>query len=166
MMIDPAAFRHAMSSVAAPVTVVTTMDGATPYGTTVSSFSSLSMTPPLVMFALDGRSRLLAALQSNSRLAVNVLGHGQEGLATTFAQPRADRFCDSDWYTSSGLPRLPGIAAWFECRGEQVITAGDHEIVLATVLNAEIFDGLPLLYAQRTFGTHSALLSAACPITR
>src|ERR1700704_3968535 len=126
--IDSATFRDAMSSVAAPVTVVTTMDGATPYGTTVSSFWALAMTPPLVMFALDGRSRLLTALQRNPRLAINILGHGQEGLATTFAQPRADRFCDSGWYTSAGLPRLPGIAAWFECRGEQVITAGGHEI--------------------------------------
>lgn len=161
--IDPAAFRDAMSRVAAPVTVVTTMDRSGPCGTTVSSFSSLSMSPPLVMFALDRRSQLLVALRNNRRLAVNVLGHGQDGLATTFARRQADRFCDSGWYPSAGLPRLPGIAAWFECRGERFIAAGDHEIVLASVLNAESFDGLPLMYAQRTFGTHSALLSATRP---
>jgi len=142
------------------------MDGATPYGTTVSSFSSLSMTPPLVMFALDGRSRTADGSPAQSAVGHQYSRSRSGGVGNDLRPARADRFCDSGVYTSGrGLPRLPGIAAWFECSGEQLITAGDHEIVLATVLSAEIFDGLPLLYAQRTFrNPFQRWLSAACPI--
>jgi flavin reductase (DIM6/NTAB) family NADH-FMN oxidoreductase RutF len=159
-------FRDAMSRVAAPVTVVTTMVGSTPFGTTVSSFSSLSMHPPLVMFALDRRSQLLAALRANRHLGVNVLEHRQHEVAAAFSRRQADRFSDSGWYASAGLPRLPGITAWLECRGDRFIEAGDHEIVVASVINVETFAGLPLMYAQRTFGTHSALLEAAFPCAK
>ncbi|MEV0640898.1 flavin reductase [Streptomyces sp. NPDC050619] len=56
----PQAFRDAMAAVAAPVAVVTALDGDRPHGCTVSAFASPSLTPPMVLMSLDNRSQLLA----------------------------------------------------------------------------------------------------------
>ncbi|WP_281790397.1 flavin reductase family protein [Streptomyces sp. MK37H] len=67
-MIDRETFTELMSGVCAPVTVVTaTAADARPHGSTVSSFASLSLDPPLVSFALDRASGLLAHLQPGDR---------------------------------------------------------------------------------------------------
>lgn len=88
-MIDRETFVELMSGVCAPVTVVTAMTAeGRPHGSTVSSFASLSLDPPLVSFALDRASGLLAHLQPGHRVGVNILGSHQQELASTFARRR------------------------------------------------------------------------------
>src|SRR3954451_5878240 len=86
-MIDQEAFLELMSGVCSPVTVVTaTAADGRPHGSTVSSFASLSLDPPLVSFALGRASGLLAHLQPGDRVGVNILGVHQQELASTFAR--------------------------------------------------------------------------------
>lgn len=119
--VAPQQFRDLMAGVCAPVTVVTTTIDGTPHGATVSSFSSLSLDPPLISVALNRNSALLAGIRSAGRFGVNLLGLAQDELAMTFARPSQDRFAGIDWYLSAGLPRLTEAAGWIDCELYQAV---------------------------------------------
>lgn len=164
-MIDRESFTELMSGVCSPVTVVTATDAdGRPHGTTVSSFASLSLDPPLVSFALDRFSALLAHLQPGERVGVNVLGAQQQDLASTFArrlQAGGTKFDGVTWALRSGLPHLPGATGWTAGRVERHVDGGDHVLLVMGVEEAESTTAPPLVYARRTFGTHSLLADAS-----
>lgn len=149
-------FRELMAGVCAPVTVVTTegADGG-PRGATVSSFTSLSLQPPLVSVAFDCGSALLGQIQQARRFGVNLLGHGQDEIAMLFAKRGADRFADTAWHVDGGLPRLDGAAGWVACELYQSVDAGDHVLLFGLVTAVSTAELPPLVYAHRIFGTHS-----------
>lgn len=153
--VDARTFRNTMAGVCAPVTVVTTSHGGLPHGATVSSFASLSLDPPLVSVALDRRSRLLAEILAAQRFGVNVLGADQDDVAQLFARRDTERFAGTDWHEDRGLPRLDGTAAWLACALDQVVPGGDHLLLCGLVTSASSRPAPPLIYAHRTFGTHS-----------
>lgn len=155
--VDGPRFRAVMAAVCAPVTIVTTTSAAgDPRGATVSSFTSLSLDPPLVSVAFDRRSALLAEIQAAGRFGVNLLGHGQDDLALRFATRGADRFGgDTAWFADDGLPRLRDAAGWVACDLERTVEAGDHLLLFGLVTALGRTELPPLVYAHRTFGTHS-----------
>ncbi|GAB3384541.1 flavin reductase family protein [Amycolatopsis echigonensis] len=155
--VDGHRFRAVMAAVCAPVTIVTTTSAAgDPRGATVSSFTSLSLDPPLVSVAFDRRSALLAEIQAAGRFGVNLLGHGQDDLALRFATRGADRFGgDTAWFADDGLPRLRDAAGWVACDLERTVEAGDHLLIFGLVTALGRTELPPLVYAHRTFGTHS-----------
>jgi flavin reductase (DIM6/NTAB) family NADH-FMN oxidoreductase RutF len=161
--VAPDVFRTMMAGVCAPVTVVTTILGAAPMGATVSSFASLSLEPPLVSVAFDRRSRVLAQILAERRFGVNLLGHDQADLAVLFATRDTDRFGRIDWHLVNGLPRLDGAAGWLECDLYQAVEGGDHLLLLGHVVGAGRAELPPLVYAYRTFGTHSRYEQRARP---
>ena len=146
-----------MGSVCTPVTVVTAFDGERPHGTTVSAFSSLSLTPPMVLVALDEASDLLALLQTSSRFGINILSHAQDGLAGRFATKGGDKFADVDWSPRAGAPHILDSACWISCEVANLVPGGDHTIVLGNVIETDYLDYAPLTYHRRSFGTHAAL---------
>ncbi len=156
-------FRNLMSGVCAPVTVVTTADDDGPHGTTVSSFASLSLQPPLVTVALDRRSSLLARILDNRRFGVNVLAQADDELALLFARRGEDRFGQVSWSPSQGLPRLSGGAGWAVCDVHQVVEGGDHLLLVGLVTHAESSHLSPLVYGYRTFGPHSRFAERVRP---
>lgn len=163
-MIDRESFVELMSGVCAPVTVVTAKaaDGR-PHGSTVSSFASLSLDPPLVSFALVRGSGLLAHLQPGEPVGVNILGAHQEGIAATFARPSQGpgrKFDGVTWTVRDALPYLPGSAAWMAGRVARHVDGGDHILLVVSVEQAQSSLTAPLVYARRTFGTHSLLAAA------
>jgi flavin reductase (DIM6/NTAB) family NADH-FMN oxidoreductase RutF len=160
MGVDPDVFREVMASVPAPVTVVTTLADGRPHGSTVSSFASLSLDPPMVLVALDRDSRVLHGLRRTGRFAVNVLSSGQAGLALTFARRGDGRFDDVPWSLCAGLPRLPGAAAWLACELDGIAAGGDHRIAMGRVTQAEHTSLAPLTYHRRGYGTHTVLRDA------
>ena len=163
-MIDAETFTELMSGVCAPVTVVTatTADGR-PHGSTVSSFASLSLNPPLVSFALDRSSGLLPHLQPGDRVGVNILGAHQQDLASTFARRRGPglKFDGVAWTVRAGLPYLPESAGWTAGRVQRHVDGGDHILLVVQVEEAESTATAPLVYARRVFGTHSLLAVAS-----
>lgn len=148
-------FRDTMRQVAGPVCVVTTIDDSGPYGTTVSAFMSLSMTPPMIVLSLDRTSRLLAKVAIGARLGVNILASDQHALATSFAGKSDHKFDGVTWYLESGAPRLDGCHGWVAAVARELVDGGDHVVVLAEVTGAHACEGhLPLTYHDRSFGTH------------
>ena len=122
-------------------------------GVTVSSLVSLSLEPPMILVSLDLRSDLLKIIQETGRFGVNVLAVGQQPLATAFARKGADKFAGVAWYMDHDAPRLAGKGQWLVCATEQLVTAGDHVIVIGLVEHADTHSFEPLLYRQRSFGT-------------
>lgn len=150
-------FRDVMGNVATPVSIVTALGAGGPHGTTVSAFSSLSMTPPMVLVCLDRGSELLEIVRSTGRFGLNVMGASQSTLAAGFARKGIDRFAGVEWTLEHGAPRLAGSPGWVACAATQLVPGGDHDIVLGLVLDAGIADGAPLAYHRRAFGTHMPL---------
>ncbi|NMO03668.1 flavin reductase family protein [Gordonia sp. TBRC 11910] len=153
--IDPERAKDIMGSVCAPVGVVTTTEDGRTYGATVSSFAALSIEPPLITVSFERTSYLLGRIRSAGRFGVNLLGHGQDDLATTFARRGVDRFAETAWHLDSGLPRIEGAAGWLACDLYDTVEGGDHLLLFGLVTRVARVDLPPLIYAHRTFGTHS-----------
>lgn len=80
-------FKEAMSMVAASVAIITCLDedeGA-PAGATVSSFTSVSLDPPMILVCLNRDSHTLKCLRRSKQFAENVLRNGQADTAARFA---------------------------------------------------------------------------------
>lgn len=151
-------FREVMAGVATPVSVVTSIAGGLPHGTTVSAFASLSMDPPMVLVALDRGSDLLALIRESHRFGINVLSSTQSALALAFAKKGGvGKFNGVRWELDHDVPRLPRTPGWLACELAGLVDGGDHVIALGRVVAAETRDGQPLTYHNRAFGTHSAL---------
>ena len=118
------------------VSVVTVGVGDTARGATVSAFCQLSRDPALVSVCLRRGSGALELIRGTGLFTVNVLADDQTALARHFAdRDRGDRPFDGLVWTpgEGGIPLLAGTVCWFHCRAEEIVPAGDHDLVLAEV---------------------------------
>jgi len=128
-------FRDTLGTFATGVTVLTTLaaDGQ-PIGVTISSFNSVSLDPPLILWSLSLSSPNIEAFQNASHYSVNILAADQQALSNRFASPRNDRFADIPTQPGlSGIPLIEGCCAWFECSNEAHYPGGDHLIFVGRV---------------------------------
>lgn len=153
--VDQDTFRALLRRQAASVTVVTAA-GDPPAGFTATSFTSVSLRPPLVSFCLDRSSSSWPTVSRAQHVAVHVLAEDQQDVARTFATSGIDRFAaHSGWrYGPYGVPLLTGAVAWLLCQVTRRLPAGDHAIVLAEPLVGGHGEGAPLLYHM---GRYAAL---------
>jgi len=127
-------FRTVLGNFASGVTVITALDGRAPVGFTCQAFTSLSLDPPMISFAVARDSGTRPRIRAAGRFCVNVLAFDQHGLCRRFAARGADRFQGVDWWRSpGGSPVLDGVLAWIDCAVEAEYPAGDHTIVLGNV---------------------------------
>jgi 3-hydroxy-9,10-secoandrosta-1,3,5(10)-triene-9,17-dione monooxygenase reductase component len=141
-------FRKALGEFATGVTVVTTkvQDGSYA-GVTVSSFSSLSLDPPLVLWSLARESKNMPAFATAKHFAVNVLAEDQVSLSRRFAITGKERFEDVPFEAGlGGAPLLAGCVAWFQCATRHRHEGGDHLIVVGEVVEFERVERPALLY--------------------
>ena len=151
---DQARFREVLGHFATGVTIVTAMEQDGPVGFTCQAFSALSLDPPLVVLAPAKSSTSWPKIAAAGAFCVNVLESRQEALCRSFSVSGADKFAGIGYSTSvTGAPVLDGTLASIECELEQVIDAGDHELVLGRVLALEVNEGTPLLYYRGGFGS-------------
>jgi flavin reductase (DIM6/NTAB) family NADH-FMN oxidoreductase RutF len=156
--VDSATFRSVLGKFVTGVTVITAIDAdATKrVGVTVSSFNTLSLDPPLILWSLALSAPSLPVFRTTDRFAVNILAHDQGGIATQFAKPHPDKFRGIT--TAHGLGSVPLIveaAAHLECRVEQRHPGGDHELIIGRVLRAAGSHRIPLAYGHGQFGNFS-----------
>ncbi len=128
-------FRRTLGSFATGITVITALgrDGQ-PLGMTISSFNSVSLDPPLILWSLSLSSPSLEAFRNASHYAVNVLSAEQEQLSNRFASRNGNRFADVDVRAGlAGVPLIEGCCAWFECTQHAHYPGGDHVIFVGRV---------------------------------
>lgn len=152
-IIDLDDFRRALSCFATGVAVVTTLDGnGDRVGMTISSFNSVSLDPPLVLWSIANDSYSYDAFIDAEYFAVNVLTMGQQALSDRFATRDADKFEGLEFREGlHGLPILPEYAACFECRREHRYFGGDHEIIVGRVLRLDDRETDPLIIYRGRF---------------
>jgi flavin reductase (DIM6/NTAB) family NADH-FMN oxidoreductase RutF len=147
-------FRRTLAEFASGVTVVTTLDPERrPYGVTATSFSSLSLDPPLIQWSLKRAAWSYPLFARGGGFAVNILAAGQEDVSRTFATRDIDRFAVTPHrYGAEGYPLIEGALAWLECALEAELPGGDHGILVGRVLRAATFEREPLLHWRGRYG--------------
>lgn len=149
MLVDSRGFRKALSCLPTGVTVVTTRSATgEPIGVTISSFTSLSLEPPLVLFCLDNKNGHLQDYLSAGIFAVNVLRADQRELSIRFASRMEDKWQGVVYEArETGAPILAGCLANLECRITGTHLEGDHHIIIGQVTHLEYSQaGQPLIY--------------------
>jgi flavin reductase (DIM6/NTAB) family NADH-FMN oxidoreductase RutF len=147
-------FRDVMSRMAMPVAVVSTVDsGGRWYGATLGSIASLSLDPPMVMFALGHGTTVHRPVCDSGRFCISILASGQLAAAERFAGPAAGRFA-SEIVFLDGIPVVDAALGWLVCGRPDLVETGDHTIVIGPVQQAlpGPGDGCgPLLYHGRRY---------------
>jgi len=136
-------FRDALGLFATGVVVITSAgnaggngDRSGYLGATVSSFSSVSLDPPLILFSIGRQSKAFAAWQSVDAFAVNILSENQSAISTRFARALTDKWDGVNASTGlGGTPLLSDALAWIECRSYAKYDGGDHLIIVGEVLS-------------------------------
>jgi flavin reductase (DIM6/NTAB) family NADH-FMN oxidoreductase RutF len=151
---SPADLRKAFSSFATGVTVITGIgNNHQAVGVTISSFNTVSLEPPLVLWSLSERSIFLDAFSVGKKQLIHVLERSQEDIAMRFAKSTGDQFAGIDVVTeASGLAKLPDCVAYFECETIAVHPGGDHRIIVARVMNMHHHEERdPLIFSRSQF---------------
>ena len=162
---DAKAFRNALGQFATGVTIVTARGASGEcVGATVSSFNSVSLDPPMVLWSLDKRAYSRAAFESSTHFAVHVLTLEQRELAERFARRGVDKFATLPCLPGLGqAPLLPDCAACFECVTRHQYDGGDHVIFVGEVERFEHLAGSPLLFHGGAFAQTRKLAPEAPP---
>lgn len=147
-MVNTHLFRKALSQFATGVTVITTrLTDQSFLGITASSFNSVSLNPPLVLWSLANTANSMPVFTANSHYVINVLAADQLHLAERFAKRMPDRFAGVGFSLSrTGLPILDGVSAWFECHNRSRYPEGDHVIFVGEVEQCEVMPQAPLIF--------------------
>ena len=128
------------------VTAIAALVDGRPVGIAASSFTSVSLDPPLVSVCVAHTSSTWPALRGSARLGVSVLGAHQEQACRQLAGRGGDRFASLDWHsTPDGAVLVEDASAWLDCSVEQLIRAGDHDIVLLRVHESDADPAVPPL---------------------
>lgn len=150
-------FRLALGRFTTGVAIVTTTNPETkkPMGLTVSSFNSVSLNPPLILWCLRLASQNLEIFKNASHYNIHILANNQIDLAMQFSTAKVpDRFEGIDWeFSETDTPLLSPeyCSAIFECATEQHHPAGDHLIMVGYVERCLHTNKLPLVFHAGTF---------------
>jgi len=162
---DTLAFRKCLSQFPTGVCIVTAGSAEGPIGMTISSFNSLSLDPPLVLFSIDRRAQSLPLWEAAAHCAIHVLAQEQRNLSNRFARPDINKWEGLNFRTGEdGAPILSGAAAIMECQRRAVHDGGDHVLFIERVLRFRTYgDRKPLMFCQGAYhslgteGSHAEL---------
>lgn len=153
MSFDPATFRTALGHFCSGVTIVSAAEGDEVRAITASAFTSVSLTPPLVLVCVGRSSRINELIQSSKRYAVSILTSDQDHVSDRFGR-RAERedFSFEQW---NGHAVVESALVHVACDLTNVVEGGDHYIYLGHVRNIRIGEGEPLIYYQGRYHSRS-----------
>lgn len=141
------------------VTVVTGVSGDGPVGFACQAFAALSLDPPLVLFSPQRTSRSWASMAEAGCFCVNVLAEDQREVSAVFGKAGADKFAGVSWTpAATGAPVLDGALTWVDCRVMAVHEAGDHHLVIGSVVElGPVRDARPLLFYRGRYAAQTEL---------
>ena len=153
---DPEDLRRAMRKWVAGVTIVTSAHQGAQHGMTVSSFTSISAVPPMILVSLERTTRTHDLVAESGIFGVTILREEQQLLSERFAGRiglESDRFVGLEtFHLVSPAPLISGGLAFFDCRVVKAVEAGTSTVFLAEVIAARSEeDGDPLVYTNRGY---------------
>lgn len=150
---DQGTLRKAFGRFPSGVTAVCAMDGNEPQGMAVSTFTSVSLEPPLASVCISRNSATWQHLRQSEHIGISVLGARHDAVCRQLSQKAGDRFSGIAWHHDDrGAVYIDKAAAWLRCGIEQEVPAGDHLIVLLRI-EALAFEPEtePLVFHDSTF---------------
>lgn len=150
---DPAELRRAFGCVPSGVTAVCGLDSGIPVGMAASTFTPVSLTPPLVSVCMQDTSATWPRLRGLRRLGVSVLAEDQDAICRSLAGKDGDRFASIDWDADeAGGVYVHGAGLWLDCSLYAELPGGDHTIVLLEVQGLRVEpDRAPLVFHGSRF---------------
>ena len=150
---DTRTFRNVLGQFPTGVTVVTALNNrGEKLGITVSSFNSVSLTPPLILWSIDKNNFSFTDYTTASHFAVHVLASDQIEVSNCFAAKGTDKFANCDIRDGiAGIPLLHDYAACFQCETSATHDAGDHVIIVGKVLAFDSNERDPLVFHRGTY---------------
>ncbi|MFC4070315.1 flavin reductase family protein [Actinoplanes subglobosus] len=154
--LDPVRLRQAFGVFPSGVVAVAASVDGQPVGLAASSFTSVSLDPPLVSVSIANTSRTWPDLRRAGRLGVTVLAAHHGELCRRLAGPVGHRFDGAALsVTAGGAVTVDDGLARFDCSIYREVEAGDHTIVLLrlhAVDHSADQDGGPLVFHRSGFG--------------
>jgi flavin reductase (DIM6/NTAB) family NADH-FMN oxidoreductase RutF len=148
-------FRRACGRFATGVAIASVVDErGTAHGLTVSSFTSVSLHPPLLLICLGHDVTMIEEFRRASHFGINILRKEDRELSQRFATKGLDKFKGIAWRTGqTGVPLIDCALTTIECETHQRITSGDHDILVGRVVATRVGDGAPLIYYASRYRT-------------
>src|SRR4051812_26351882 len=134
------------------VTGLPTQAQGRPQGMTLNSFTSVSLDPLLILVSLAHHTRTLDAVKSSRRYAVNILHRRQRDVALAFAKPGSEFPEGHTVIDPHGHVAVMHALAILRCEVHDIVTQGDHELVVGEVVDFEGSGGEPLIFHRGAFG--------------
>jgi flavin reductase (DIM6/NTAB) family NADH-FMN oxidoreductase RutF len=150
---DSTQLRRALGCFPSGVTAICALVDGQPAGMAASSFTSVSLSPPLVSVCMQHTSTTWPRLRGRPRLGLSILAEGHHDACRQLASKTGDRFAGTPWTAlPDGSLYLHGSAAWLDCSVHSEVHAGDHTIVLLQIhgLHADPHTP-PLIFHASTF---------------
>lgn len=158
-VVDPSTLRRTFACFPSGVAAVCAIAEEEPVGLLVSSFTSVSLEPPLVSICIMKGSRRWSLLRDADRLGVSFLGDKQQQVCRQLTAKPEEGFDGLDFSaTPEGAVLLHDATAWLDCSLHNEIDAGDHTIVLLRIeaLHARPTQ-TPLVFHNSQFHSLAAL---------
>jgi flavin reductase (DIM6/NTAB) family NADH-FMN oxidoreductase RutF len=151
--LDPSRLRDAFGIFPSGVVAVAASVDGRPVGLAASSFTSVSLDPPLVSISVARTSKTWPDLRRSSHLGVTILAEHHGEVCRQLAGPVDQRF-DGLGVSSSddGAVTLDEGLARFDCTIYREVEAGDHLIVLLQLHAVQHSAGQPLVFHRSAFG--------------
>jgi flavin reductase (DIM6/NTAB) family NADH-FMN oxidoreductase RutF len=146
--VDQLLLRQAFACFPSGVTALCGLIEGVPIGMAASSFTSVSLDPPLVSVCTAHTSTTWPTLAGLPRLGVSVLAEAHQSIAAALAAKGRDRFAGVRWEaTVEGAVLVHGAALWLECEIENRVPAGDHDIVVLRIHAVQSYpDVAPMIF--------------------
>ena len=151
--LDHRSLRDAFGMFPTGVVAVAAQVEGTLVGLVASSFTSVSLDPPLVSFSVAKTSKTWPVLRRSPHVGVTILAEDHGDLSRQLAGAMEDRFEGVAVHTSPGgaVTLHEGIAQ-FDCTIYEELEAGDHVIVLLQLHAVVLGAGSPLVFHRSSFG--------------
>lgn len=131
---DPGLLRRAFGCFPSGVTAVCAKVDGEPIGMAASSFTSVSLAPPLVSLCFQTSSGTWQKLREQPRMGISILAQGQDEICMSLASKKTNRFADISWeHSAEGAVFVRGATAWLDCSLHAEVPAGDHVLALLEI---------------------------------
>ena len=151
---DSKQFKASMGCFPTGITIISTTYEKQLFGFTANSFTSVSLSPPLILFCLNKSAGSIDAFKKSTVFAISVLSIEQVEISKHFSTSRPNKFQNVKYQTGnlSNCPLITDAICWFECTKYQEYEGGDHLIFVGEVQSATINNNhKPLVYFARNY---------------
>jgi flavin reductase (DIM6/NTAB) family NADH-FMN oxidoreductase RutF len=156
MDINGEILRDTMRHWASGVAVITCVCGSARAGATISSFTSISLEPPLILLNLASENPTQTFIQQSGTFGLTLLSEKQKEISDLFAgynKTIMDRFAGLKVFTlKSGVPFMEGGLAYLDCSVYHRFEMPKSVVIVGEVCDGRLGEmGLPLVYLNRGY---------------